>query len=84
MPINYPHWSFGKKFIETERCISTVSKDWPMKSSLTLTRYRLPDGRKHHYHASAGDGTRCYGHNSFFKNNYLFRSWTDAVRLSII
>ncbi|MGU0160047.1 SpoVR family protein [Escherichia coli] len=19
MPINYPHWSFGKKFIETER-----------------------------------------------------------------
>ncbi|WP_244496688.1 SpoVR family protein, partial [Aureimonas ureilytica] len=20
----------------------------------------------------------CYGHNSFFKNNYLFRSWTDA------
>jgi len=20
----------------------------------------------------------CYGHNSFFKNNYLFKSWTDA------
>ncbi|GAJ63315.1 protein SpoVR [Edwardsiella piscicida] len=20
----------------------------------------------------------CYGHNSFFKNNYLFRTWTDA------
>ncbi|MEZ5480026.1 MAG: SpoVR family protein [Thiolinea sp.] len=20
----------------------------------------------------------CYGHNSFFKGNYLFRSWTDA------
>lgn len=20
----------------------------------------------------------CHGHNSFFKNNYLFRSWTDA------
>lgn len=20
----------------------------------------------------------CYGHNSFFKNNYLFRAWTDA------
>ncbi len=19
-----------------------------------------------------------YGHNSFFKNNYLFKSWTDA------
>lgn len=41
MPINYPHWSFGKKFIETERLLSTVSKDWPMKSSLTLTRVSL-------------------------------------------
>src|SRR5699024_12849214 len=20
----------------------------------------------------------CYGHNSFFKGNYLFRTWTDA------
>src|SRR3546814_9788888 len=20
----------------------------------------------------------CYGHNSFFKGNYLFRQWTDA------
>ena len=20
----------------------------------------------------------CYGHNSFFKGNYMFRSWTDA------
>jgi spore cortex formation protein SpoVR/YcgB (stage V sporulation) len=20
----------------------------------------------------------CYGHNSFFKGNYLFKSWTDA------
>ncbi|WP_257739156.1 SpoVR family protein [Escherichia coli] len=27
MPINYPHWSFGKKFIETERLYKHVSKD---------------------------------------------------------
>jgi len=20
----------------------------------------------------------CYGHNSFFKGNYLFRTWTNA------
>ena len=20
----------------------------------------------------------CYGHNSFFKGNYLFKTWTDA------
>lgn len=38
MPINYPHWSFGKKFIETEtRPISTANRGWLTKSSLTPT-----------------------------------------------
>jgi stage V sporulation protein R len=23
----------------------------------------------------------CYGHNSFFKNNYLFKTWTDATAI---
>ena len=23
----------------------------------------------------------CYGHNSFFKNNYLYRTWTDATSI---
>lgn len=41
MPINYPHWSFGKSLSRLNGCISTVSKDWPMKSSLTLTRVSL-------------------------------------------
>ena len=26
MPINYPHWSFGKKFIETEQAYKDVYK----------------------------------------------------------
>ncbi|SFN46976.1 Stage V sporulation protein SpoVR/YcgB, involved in spore cortex formation [Izhakiella capsodis] len=79
MPINYAHWSFGKKFIETEQrykqgqqglAYEIVINSNPCIAYLmeenTLTMQALVMA-----HA-------CYGHNSFFKNNYLFRSWTDA------
>lgn len=38
MPINYPHWSFGKNLLKPNVYISMVSKDWPMRSSLTQIR----------------------------------------------
>lgn len=79
MPINYAHWSFGKKFIETEQrykqghqnlAYEIVINSNPCIAYLmeenTLTLQALVMA-----HA-------CYGHNSFFKNNYLFRHWTDA------
>ena len=79
MPINYSHWSFGKKFIETEQrykhgqqglAYEIVINSNPCIAYLmeenTMTMQALVMA-----HA-------CYGHNSFFKNNYLFRSWTDA------
>ncbi len=79
MPINYTHWSFGKKFIETEQrykhgqqglAYEIVINSNPCIAYLmeenTMTMQALVLA-----HA-------CYGHNSFFKNNYLFRSWTDA------
>ncbi len=31
MPINYPHWSFGKSSLRRNVCISMVNKDWLMK-----------------------------------------------------
>jgi spore cortex formation protein SpoVR/YcgB (stage V sporulation) len=79
MPINYAHWSFGKKFIETEQrykhgqqglAYEIVINSNPCIAYLmeenTITMQALVMA-----HA-------CYGHNSFFRNNYLFRSWTDA------
>ncbi|WP_099350425.1 SpoVR family protein [Erwinia amylovora] len=79
MPINYAHWSFGKKFIETEQrykhgqqglAYEIVINSNPCIAYLmeenTMTMQALVIA-----HA-------CYGHNSFFKNNYLFRTWTDA------
>lgn len=79
MPIGYHHWSYGKKFIQTEQnykrgnmglAYEIVINSNPCISYLmeenTITMQALVMA-----HA-------CYGHNSFFKNNYLFRTWTDA------
>lgn len=79
MPINYTHWSFGKKFIQTEQnyrrgqmglAYEIVINSDPCIAYLmeenTITMQALVMA-----HA-------CYGHNSFFKGNYLFRTWTDA------
>jgi len=79
MPIGYNHWSYGKKFIQTEQnykrgnmglAYEIVINSNPCIAYLmeenTITMQALVMA-----HA-------CYGHNSFFKNNYLFKTWTDA------
>lgn len=79
MPINYSHWSYGKKFIQAEQnyrrgqmglAYEIVINSDPCIAYLmeenTVTMQALVIA-----HA-------CYGHNSFFKNNYLFKTWTDA------
>ncbi len=79
MPLNYNHWSYGKQFVSTEQqyrrgqmglAYEIVINSDPCISYLmeenTMTMQALVIA-----HA-------CYGHNSFFKGNYLFRTWTDA------
>jgi len=79
MPINYRHWSYGKEFIATDKryrrghmglAYEIVINANPCISYLmeenTTAMQALVIA-----HAA-------YGHNSFFKGNYLFRMWTDA------
>ncbi|RTE65850.1 SpoVR family protein [Amphritea opalescens] len=79
MPLNYNHWSFGKQFVSTEQqykrgqmglAYEIVINSDPCIAYLmeenTMTMQALVIA-----HA-------CYGHNSFFKGNYLFKTWTDA------
>src|SRR6195952_4133218 len=79
MPVNYRHWSFGKHFLSTEKsyrrgqmglAYEIVINSNPCIAYLmeenTMTMQALVIA-----HAA-------YGHNSFFKGNYLFRTWTDA------
>ncbi len=79
MPIGYNHWSYGKQFLNVERgykrgqmglAYEIVINSNPCiaylmeENSMTMQALVIA-------HA-------CYGHNSFFKSNYLFKSWTDA------
>ncbi|EIW89147.1 SpoVR family protein [Alishewanella agri BL06] len=79
MPIGYHHWSYGKKFIQSEQhykrgymglAYEIVINSDPCIAYL-MEENTLPMQALVMAHA-------CYGHNSFFKNNYLFRTWTDA------
>ena len=82
MPVNYHHWTFGKQFLATEKqykrgqmglAYEIVINSDPCIAYLmeenTLTMQALVIA-----HAA-------YGHNAFFKGNYLFRTWTspDAI-----
>jgi len=79
MPLGYHHWSYGKQFLQTEKhykrgqmglAYEIVINSDPCIAYLmeenTMCMQSLVIA-----HAS-------YGHNSFFKGNYLFRTWTDA------
>jgi spore cortex formation protein SpoVR/YcgB (stage V sporulation) len=83
MPVNYHHWSFGKSFLQTEKgyrrgqmglAYEIVINSNPCIAYLmeenTMTMQALVIA-----HAA-------YGHNSFFKGNYLFRQWTNPTRSS--
>ncbi|BCX82856.1 stage V sporulation protein R [Methylomarinovum caldicuralii] len=79
LPVYYHHWSFGKQFLSIEKhykrgqmglAYELVINSNPCIAYLmeenTMTMQALVIA-----HA-------CYGHNSFFKNNYLFRTFTAA------
>ncbi len=79
LPINYHHWSFGKQFVSTEQtyrrgqmglAYEIVINSDPCIAYL-MEENTLPMQALVIAHA-------CYGHNSFFKGNYLFRTWTSA------
>ncbi len=82
MPVGYAHWSYGKQFVGLERnyrrgqmglAYEIVINSDPCITYL-MEENTLPMQALVVAHAS-------YGHNSFFKGNYLFRTWTspDAI-----
>ncbi len=79
LPIYYHHWSFGKQFVSAEQtyrrghmglAYEIVINSDPCIAYL-MEENTLPMQALVIAHA-------CYGHNSFFKGNYLFRTWTSA------
>lgn len=79
LPVMYKHWSFGKKF--------SRERDAYQKGKRGLA-YELVLNTNPVINYLMDENTACtqvlviahaaYGHNHFFKNNYMFRQWTDA------
>ena len=79
LPISYNHWKFGKDFV--------MNQNKYKKGQMGLA-YELVINSNPCISYNMEDNTTClmvlvlahaaYGHNHFFKNNYLFKQWTQA------
>ena len=79
MPVNYRHWSYGKEFIATERNYKRGQMGLAYEiviNSEPCIAYLMEENTMAMQALVIAHA--CYGHNSFFKGNYLFRMWTDA------
>ncbi len=79
MPVNYRHWSYGKEFVTTEaqykRGDMGLAYEIVINSNPCIS-YLMEENSMAMQALVIAHAA--YGHNSFFKGNYLFRQWTDA------
>ena len=79
MPVYYRHWSFGKHFLGIENSYSRGQMGLAYEiviNSNPCIAYLMEENTMTMQALVIAHA--CYGHNSFFKGNYLFRTWTDA------
>ena len=79
MPIGYHHWSFGKHFVSTENAYQRGQMGLAYEiviNSNPCIAYLMEENTMTMQALVIAHA--CYGHNSFFKGNYLFKTWTDA------
>jgi stage V sporulation protein R len=79
MPVYYRHWSFGKHFLGIENNYSRGQMGLAYEiviNSNPCIAYLMEENTM--MMQALVIAHACYGHNSFFKGNYLFRTWTDA------
>lgn len=79
MPIGYNHWSFGKHFMSTEKTYRRGKMGLAFEiviNSNPCIAYLMEENTMAMQALVIAHA--CYGHNSFFKGNYMFRTWTSA------
>ena len=79
MPIGYNHWSFGKHFMGVEKSYQRGEMGLAYElviNSDPCIAYLMEENTMAMQALVIAHA--CYGHNSFFKNNYLFKMWTSA------
>jgi stage V sporulation protein R len=79
MPVFYRHWSFGKHFARNKQMYSAgmqgLAYEIVINSDPTIS-YLMEENTMTMQALVIAHAA--FGHNHFFKNNALFRSWTDA------
>jgi stage V sporulation protein R len=79
MPLLYKHWSFGKHFARQEtlyrKGVTGLAYEIVINSSPCIS-YLMEENTATLQALVIAHAA--FGHNHFFKNNYLFRQWTDA------
>ena len=80
MPLFYKHWSFGKHFAHHEgmyrKGLKGLAYEIVINSSPCIS-YLMDENTATMQTLVIAHAA--FGHNHFFKNNYLFKQWTDAV-----
>ncbi len=79
LPLMYRHWSFGKRFAFHEtlyrRGLQGLAYEIVINSNPCICYIMEENSMTMQTLVMAH---AAFGHNHFFKNNYLFRQWTDA------
>ncbi len=79
MPLFYKHWSFGKHFARNENLYRAGMQGLAYEiviNSNPCISYIMEENTATMQALVIAHAA--FGHNHFFKNNYLFRQWTDA------
>jgi spore cortex formation protein SpoVR/YcgB (stage V sporulation) len=82
LPVHYYHWSLGKEAENTRRAYlhgdTNLAYELIINSNPAISYLMEENSSAMQFLVIAH---ACYGHNSFFKGNYLFRQWTspDAI-----
>jgi len=79
LPVMYKHWSFGKSFMISENQYregrSGLAYELVINSNPCINYLMEENSSTTQVLVIAHAG---FGHNHFFKNNYMFVDWTDA------
>ena len=79
MPLFYKHWSFGKHFAQHEalyrKGLRGLAYEIVINSNPCIS-YIMEENTATMQTLVIAHAA--FGHNHFFKNNYLFQQWTDA------
>ncbi len=79
MPLFYKHWSFGKHFARSELLYRAGMQGLAYEiviNSNPCISYIMEENTAAMQTLVIAHAA--FGHNHFFKNNYLFKQWTDA------